>query len=242
MIPFDDSILIRIFTYLCPVDLLSVELCNRNWNQCTKQSLIWSSHLTAIWNSVEINKPSEYLLYKRVGSLSISALKVSLTRHVNCTDCIEKTDYQKTLVARLFLRGTNHPTGFPYKMTIPKWCLTMNEIKSSYYFSLREIHRHSILKSELCSIHWFFFFKQSDDEAWSCKFLQDNSFESGMHGSGMTWEFVDYDAFEGGCRIQVEQYPFLTCSRLENGEWRLENNYVYFKQIASISPEAIPLI
>ena len=37
----------------------------------------------------------------------------------------------------------------------------------------------------------------------------------------MTWEFVDYDAFEGGCRIQVEQYPFLTCSRLENGEWRL---------------------
>lgn len=126
-------------------------------------------------------------------------------------------------------------------MTIPKWCINMNYMKSSYYFSVRDIHRTSILKSELCLFKWSFLFKHNDEQAWECRFLNDFTFDSSMHGTQMTWQFIEYDSFNGGNKIQVEQYPYLTLSRLKSGEWRMENSYVFFKQISPVVPLGIEL-
>ena len=237
----DDAIITKIFTYLTPHELLCAETCSRRWNDCTKYSMLWTDHLSKLWEPCVYNKPINVSLFDRVNLLTMSSLKNSLTKQVNCIYCIEKVDYQKTLISRLFLRGTNYPTGFPYKMTIPKWCLNMNDTKASYYFSLREIHRTCIFKSELCLFKWSFHFKQNAEQAWECQFQDDYTFYSSMHGTEMTWQFIEYDTFSGGNKVQVEQYPYLTFSRLESGAWRMENNYVFFQQLPS-APTDLPLI
>ena len=50
------------------------------------------------------------------------------------------------------------------------------------------------------------------------------------------------DGLDGRCRIAVEQYPIHTSSRLSNGAWRIDNEYVWFEQIGSMDADNIPLM
>lgn len=91
----DDAIITMIFTYLTPHELLCAETCNHQWNSCTKYSVLWSYHLNKLWELYQHNKPIEVSLFERVNLLSMTTLKNSLSKHVNCIDCIEKIDCQK---------------------------------------------------------------------------------------------------------------------------------------------------
>jgi hypothetical protein len=42
--------------------------------------------------------------------------------------------------------------------------------------------------------------------------------------------------------IAVENYPLHTSSRLKNGQWRIDNEYVWFEQIGSIDADNVPLL
>ena len=52
-------------------------------------------------------------------------------------------------------------------------------------------------------------------------------------------QFVD--GADGRCRIAVEQYPIHTATRLSNGSWRIDNEFVWFEQIGTMDPDNIPL-
>lgn len=234
---FSDDMIIFVFSYLHPKDLLSVENCCKRFRELSSNNLIWTPHLDRIWKRAIFNKPTFYLLSERIKSLSITALKSAL-HDVNTTHCIEKTDYQRALAARLFFRNRKYPIPYPRKVDLPSWSLKMNDYKASYYFSYQERKRNQILKSELCSIVFCFHFKHSPEEGgWSCRFLEDFTMVSQLHGEGvMTWQFIDYHPIDGGNRIQVEQYPILTLRRLNNGSsngaWEMENMYVRMQQVA----------
>ena len=46
---------------------------------------------------------------------------------------------------------------------------------------------------------------------------------------------------DGRQLIQVEQYPPHTSTRLANGAWRMDNQYVWLEQNGTIDPDHIPL-
>ena len=212
-----DDMLIVIFTYLRPSDLRSVDLCSKRFRTCVNQNIIWSPHLERVWSEVTINRPKTLLLEDRVKEISLSKLKIAL-KGVNTVDCIEKEDYRRALAARLFFRGRKYMKDVPYKQNLPSWSLYMNNFKVSYYFGRQERTRTSILKSELCTIRFRFFFKHSPEErGWEVKFFDDYTLHSEMHGELMTWQYMDYDDIDGGKHIQIEHYPVLRFSRLKNG-------------------------
>lgn len=233
----NEDMIILIFSFLHPKDILSIENCCQQFKKISMKSVVWISHLERIWQRAIFNKPSTVLLSERIKSLSITALK-SILKDVNTTNCIEKTDYQDAVAARLFFRNRKYPIPLPRKLDLPHWSLNMNDHKASYYFSRQERRRTHILKSELCSIVFRFYFKHSpEDGGWNCRFSEDFTMISQLHGEGvMSWQFIDYNHVDGGNRIQVEQYPILTLRRLasisNNGAWEMENMYVKMQQVA----------
>ena len=136
----DDNILYKIFEYLTPESLVAIEkVGNKNWLYiCQNHNDLWRPHLDNIWSNIAINRPKNYLLSDRIKLLSIAQLKSAL-KNIVITECIEKSDYQKLLIAALFLRGRNYPIGFPYKTRLPSWSLNMSLYKSSYYFARKEV-------------------------------------------------------------------------------------------------------
>ena len=136
----NDNILYKIFEYLTPESLVAIEkVGNKNWLYiCQNHNDLWQLHLDNIWSTITINRPKNYLLSDRIKLLSITQLKSAL-KNIVITECIEKSDYQKLLIAALFLRGRNYPIGFPYKTKLPSWSLNMNLFKSSYYFARKEV-------------------------------------------------------------------------------------------------------
>jgi len=76
------------------------------------------------------------------------------------------------------------------------------------------------------------------------RFFADLTMTSAMHGQKLTWAWVEGRDRRGesmATMIQVEQYPPLTITLLPNGAWRMENDYVYFKQSKTLAPEQISL-
>jgi len=240
---FHDDVIIIIFSFLHPKDLLSIESCCQRFKDISSSNnIIWIPHLERIWSRAIFNKPTtSFLLSERIQSLSITSLKSTL-KDVNTSSCIEKKDYQRAVFARLFFRNRNYPLCYPRKLDLPTWSFTMNDYKASYYFSRQERRRTRILKSELCSIVFQFHFKHSPENlegggGWQCRFNHDFTMISQLHGEGvMTWQFIDYHPIDGGNRIQVESYQILTLRRIacekRNGAWEMENMYVKMQQIA----------
>lgn len=173
--------------------------------------------------------PPSSQLMNRIQSLPLATLRKYL-RGCDLSDCIEKADYQRKLLAKiLFLYPFNRIPRSLWVYKIPEW-------KASYYHSKRDSKRQQIMLSELCNILWEFRFKYyPGTEFWNLRFHKDYTMFSTLHGETMTWRQID-----SGC-IQVELYPVLRSFRLEDGRWALQNNNVLITQTALLEPE-MPLV
>lgn len=54
--------------------------------------------------------------------------------------------------------------------------------------------------------------------------------------------FKQFIVDNGETKIQVEQFPPLTITRLVNGAWQLENAHVIISQLETIDPDSMPLL
>lgn len=54
--------------------------------------------------------------------------------------------------------------------------------------------------------------------------------------------FQQFIADNRETKIQVEQFPPLTITRLANGAWQLENAHVIISQSETMDPDSIPLL
>ncbi len=136
--------------------------------------------------------------------------------------------------------------------------------KSCILSALREASRNWI--SELTSIVWRFQFKQAQDEAgnifctetlpegsvrsYSSTFDDDFTMISESHMQTMHYTMQanskvnpSTGAVEEDVSVQVENFPHLRFSRLPDGRWRMENEYVYFTQpLDNDLDRSLPLI
>lgn len=256
-IVFLDDILIRIISYLNPSDMLRMSETSykiyrlQSHPECER---IWLSHALKIWDQICYNRPimsnnedTEINLMNRIKKLSLQSLRKSLS-DVDVSRCIEKSDYRNMLMAHLVFKSIyvktyslcSHSIRSGRGILYPTHCLSINPCKASFYFAKAEIHRFEIYQSELCLIQWRIYFKNmGPTENWESRFMNDFTMTSGLHAEVLPWQFVMCN--DDVRRIQVEQYPPLTSSRMSNGRWRLENSYVFFLQKNTINGEDLPL-
>ena len=183
----DEDCWIKALGFLDARELVVAEECCSSWKNFISRGNLWRYLLEKHLLSIHVNVPSSGLLMERVKVLSMSTLRKALSR-VSTRGCIEKGDFERILVARLFLRGRNYPEQIPYKTTIPDWCLAMNPYKSGYYFLLQEAKRCRILLSEVCSFKWSFSFKHATENRFEMKFDKDFTVRSQLHVEGMIWQ------------------------------------------------------
>ena len=60
-------------------------------------------------------------------------------------------------------------------------------------YVIMQIYRKKILRSELCSIRWYFAFRHTPTEGgWTVEFREDFTMISDLHGYVMTWQVCMY--------------------------------------------------
>jgi hypothetical protein len=209
------------------------------------------------------------ILIDRVKELSMSVLRRSLNR-VDCGPCVEKPDYQRMLQAYILFgskpledsKGTVRATTRATKISYPNWATqTLAPGKATFFHAQREAKRKNILKSELLTAHWLFWFKYAQDEEgnlhsveelhrtrgfaitkYRVQFFDDDTMISDMHNVRMnfTTQIDETHPLRPLISLQVEQYPVLSITRLPNGLWRMENTHVFMEQ--SVPLETCPLV
>jgi hypothetical protein len=107
--------------------------------------------------------------------------------------------------------------------------------KQAFQFAEADSRRDTITIDELCANEWSFSFKNhfmafmgAQHMTIHSRFLPDFTYQSQMLGDGlMEWQFVGPDQ----SRLQVDQYPYICCSRAADWSWRLENANVVLREI-----------
>ena len=156
-----DDLLSHIFAFFTPAELLLVSLVNRRWRsiETNNEGIEWNVHLVKFWSSFSQNVPTSLLILDRINNLSLTLVKRALFR-VDTTRCVEKREYQRMLIARLLFYDRGPKRGG--RIFYPEWALRIGQYKASLFHAMKDMKRHDINISELCSIPWRFHFKQSD--------------------------------------------------------------------------------
>lgn len=225
-----DDVACILFEYLPPLDALHLGECSHQLLRLLslRDRAIFEPLLRSLYQDKIYNVP-EGSLMQRIKALSISRLKRHLL-DVPTSKCIEKIDFQRKLFGKLLF---HYPFG---RIPRQKWPYHMSDWKASYFHAKRDLRRQTIMLSELVNIKWEFKFRHYPGaEAWTLRFFEDFTVLSSLHGETMSWRQVDSGA------IQVELYPILRSSRLQNGQWILENNNVVITQVG-LYVSSVPLI
>mmetsp|Transcript_25570 Transcript_25570/g.24449 ORF Transcript_25570/g.24449 Transcript_25570/m.24449 type:complete len:270 (-) Transcript_25570:113-922(-) len=239
----NDDLFCQIYMYASIDMLLIAPQINRKWKKNTdnKDAFLWEPSVSAFWVSKTYNQPSEKVLKERVKSLPLRSLKLALNR-VDISRCVEKPDFQNMVIARLIF-GDRSPIKRQALLYYPEWALHIGDYKASYCQAVKDSRRTDITVTELCMIKWLLHFKGSDDDSdsptvYKTAFYEDFSMITAGHGK-LNWQFTE-DGYGRQC-IAVENYPLHTSTRLKNGQWRIDNEHVWFEQISSIDPDNVPL-
>jgi hypothetical protein len=253
---FSDLIRFVVCQFLAPSELLLITLIDSEWLCTSRIDSLWLRHVPQLWANKTYNNPHHaagktLTLHDRIKDVSMANLRKAL---IQCDTgrCVEKADWRSMLVAKLLFGRLPHILAPPTKYNLlfyPEWALKMPKGKSTYFHARKEAKRDYILKSELVNIKWKFQFKQAQDEAgnifstenlpegtvrgYYSFFFDDYSMISESHQQMMQWTMntVGHVGEPGASvSIQVESFPVLTFSRLEDNRWRMENLYVYFTQ------------
>jgi len=193
-------------------------------------------------------------LRSRVNEISMSNLRKALIA-VDVSRCVEKADWRAMLVAKIIFG--DKPKQFAIgddklkKLYYPDWLLKLKDGKATYLHALKEAARTYITKHELTTIQWRFQFKQAQDEqgnvfpteslpegsvrTYASNFFDDYTMTSESHQQIMNWTMQTNVGNAGPLEvtIQVENYPTLRFSKLKDGRWRIDNEYVFFFQSPS---------
>jgi hypothetical protein len=189
-------------------------------------------------------------VFNRIKKLSTIVLKKNLI-FIDINRCVEKEDFQRQLLVKLafhkimlkmVVSDDDRFRGKYVRMFYPDWSLNIGYYKASYCIYKNEVKRDSSLFSELCLIDWSFGFHMDEGlmEPFYSKFFENYTLINGMNDHIYTWKFLTCG--DNIVRIQVDQYPPLTSFRKPNGQWRLQNEYVFFDQTESINAEELPLL
>jgi hypothetical protein len=165
-----NEVLVIVFQYCECSTLTTVELVSTHWRSLVRQFdiEIWSHITNELWKTVP-NRPSIQNIELRIKDLPLSVLKKSL-RAIDLTRCLEKSDFQSMLKAKLLFSRTMEKElsgddvrfrGRYMTQYYPEWALKIAAMKASYFHANHEVQRRYIHSSELCSIKWKFEFKRS---------------------------------------------------------------------------------
>ncbi len=199
-----EDALLNIFQFCDPRTLLIIEIVSLHWRELchSYDRELWSRHCIAAWGK-NLNKPSSVNVKDRIKELPLSKLKKSL-RAIDLTRCVEKTDFQNMLLAKLIfgrvmereLHGDDVRFRGKYMtMYYPEWSLHMGIMKASYIHARLQQERTHLFPSELCLISWIFRFKenafedmQGQSPTWKTKFSEDGSMYSEMNDHNYQWK------------------------------------------------------
>ena len=194
-----EEVLVIIWSYCDAPEIFSSELVCTSWRASIRSHHVevWFKLVQRLWDSIP-NRPFEYDLTKRIQNLRLQALKKAI-RGIDLTRCIEKSDFQQMLIAKLLfnkimqreLAGEDPRFKGRYlTQYYPEWALKLAPTKASYVFAKREVERTEIIPHELCSIEWVFEFKKSAmrpedaamhaDQRWRAVFFLNGELRSEM--------------------------------------------------------------
>ena len=188
----EDILLIQILKFLSPNDLLTTQLCSKNWKVCSNSSIIWSYYLDHMWIEYdEISQPT--LLDRIVDEIPMDVIRQNVYNSIifDESQYVVNIDYSRLFMGRLLLRN-RIVTENNEKITLPDWSLNINLYKATYFFSKYESRRTSIFMSELLQpCRWRCYFKSKfvagEEHGWDCSFLEDGTLLSAIHQTPMTW-------------------------------------------------------
>lgn len=196
-----EELLELIFEY-CedPCSILAIEKTCKEWRGiCYKfDRSIWEDRIKELWEKFEMNRPNDLSVLQRIAKLSTGKM-IKMLRHIDLGRCIEKTDYQRMLFAKIVFEeclkrelGGEDPRfkGRYLSMYYPDWSLIVAPFKASYFYTVKEIQRNLLHVSELCSIQWRFRFKHYADAA------------------GMTFATVYYEDGTMYSEVQQQHYQW----------------------------------
>jgi len=191
-------------------------------------------------------------LRSRVNDISMANLRKALIP-VDVSRCVEKADWRAMLVAKIIFGDKPKQVAVGNdklkKLYYPDWALKLTDGKATYYHALKEAARTHITKHELTTITWRFQFKQAQDEqgnvfpteslpegsvrTYASNFFDDFTMMSESHQQIMNWTMQTNAGSNGvpaEVTVQVENFPTLRFSKLKDGRWRIDNEYVFFFQ------------
>ena len=245
-----DIVRFNICSFLQPEDLLVVANINKNWYITTNTNTLWLRHVLKCWDHREYNCPHKargpgedhtvYTLLERVtDQITLAAMKKAL-RQVDTGRCTEKKDWRSMLCALLVFK--NKPSlEKRYNSTktqwfYPDWALVLNQGKATYIHAKNEAQRTNILKSELTAIPWEMTFKDhmyggnppATPHIMQGRYYDDYTIATDSHNGLMNYTM--HTESDGKVGIQVENFPVLHASKLDDGRWSIENCNATFVQ------------